>query len=71
MAVSPTLADRLRAMARPLLQLASRPLTLAALLTIPAWFVLDNFVVALIVSLLLAFFAAMLHTLWLLRRNTK
>ncbi|MCB5364211.1 hypothetical protein H0484_10680 [Pusillimonas sp. CC-YST705] len=71
MAVLRKLADRLQPITRPLLQLASRPLMFAATLTIPAWFILDNFVIALIVSLLLAFFAAMLRTLWLLRRHSK
>ena len=71
MPVPRKLADRLHALARPLLQLASRPLTLAACLVLPAWFLLDNFVVACAVSLLLAFFATMLRTLWLLHRNSK
>ena len=66
-----TSADRLQALTRPVLQLASRPLALTACLVLPAWFALDNFVVALAASLLLAFFATMLRTLWLLRRNTK
>ncbi len=71
MTVPRKLADRLQSLARPLLQLASRPMLLAACLLLPAWFILDNFVVALAVSLLLAFFAAMLRSLWLLRRNSK
>lgn len=71
MTVRQRLIQRLRACTTPLLPLASRPLTLAALLVLPAWVMLGNFVVALLVSLLLAFFAAMLRTLWLLRRHSK
>lgn len=71
MTVRQRLIQALRSCISPLLPLASRPLALAALLVLPAWFLLGNFVVALIVSLLLAFFAAMLRTLWLLRRHSK
>lgn len=71
MAVVRTFIQPIQALFRPLLPLASRPLMLAACLLLPAWFMLDNFVVALAASLLLAFFIAMLRSLWLLRRNSK
>ena len=42
---------------------------LAALLVIPLWMVLGNFIVALMVALLVAFFAAMVHSLRVLKKN--
>ncbi len=50
-------------------QLANRPLFLAAILAIPLWFVLDNFVVAAMVALLVAFLAAMVHSLRILKKG--
>jgi len=50
-------------------QLANRPLFLAAILAIPLWLVLDNFVVAAMVALLAAFLAAMVHSLRILKKG--
>lgn len=48
-------------------QLASAPLLLSLLLTIPLWLVLDNIIVALLAGLLLAFLIAMARSLYLLK----
>ncbi|PVY67914.1 hypothetical protein C7440_0300 [Pusillimonas noertemannii] len=53
----------------PMRQLANRPLFLAAILAIPLWFVLDNFVVAAMVALLVAFLAAMVNSLRILKKG--
>jgi len=50
-------------------QLANRPVFLALLLAIPLWFVLDNFIVAAMVALLVAFFVAMVHSLRVLNKG--
>ena len=52
-------------------QLANRPMLLAALLLIPMWIVLSNFVVALMVSLLVAFLVAMVHSLRVLKKHER
>ncbi|HEY9278529.1 MAG TPA: hypothetical protein VIP51_00525 [Eoetvoesiella sp.] len=52
-------------------QLARKPLLLAFILTFPLWILLGNFIVAASAGLLLAFFIAMCHALYVLqRRNT-
>ncbi|OWT59250.1 hypothetical protein [Candidimonas nitroreducens] len=48
--------------------LARKPLLLAALLSIPLWIALGNFIVAVCVALLLSFLIAMCHALYVLRR---
>jgi hypothetical protein len=48
--------------------LARKPLLLAALLCIPLWIALGNFIVAVCVALLLSFLVAMCHALYVLRR---
>jgi len=48
-------------------RLGSAPLALTLLLTIPLWLLLENVVVALAAALLLAFLAAMVHSLLALR----
>lgn len=48
-------------------QLASAPLLLSLLLTIPLWLVLDNIIVALLAGLLLAFLIAMARSLYILK----
>jgi len=50
-------------------RLASAPLALTLLLTIPLWLWLDNIVVALAAAVLLAFLAAMLHSLLSIRAS--
>ncbi len=50
-------------------QLARKPLLLAFILTFPLWIVLGNFIVAASVGLLLAFFIAMCHALYVLRQR--
>lgn len=50
-------------------QLANRPMLLAALLVIPLWIVLGNFVVAAMVALLAAFFTAMVRSLFVLNKK--
>lgn len=50
-------------------QLANRPLLLAALLVIPLWIVLGNFIVAAMVALLGAFFTAMVNSLLVLNKK--
>jgi len=52
-------------------QLANRPVFLAMLLAIPLWFVLDNFIVAAMVALLIAFFTAMVHSLRVLKKSER
>lgn len=53
----------------PMKQLARKPLLLAFILTLPLWIVLGNFIVAASVGLLLAFFIAMCHALYVLRQR--
>jgi len=48
-------------------ELVNRPMLLAALLVIPLWFLLDNFVVAAMVALLVAFLVSMIHALRVLK----
>lgn len=45
-------------------QLVRKPFFLALLLTLPLWIVFNNFIVALMVSLLVAFLLAMCHSLY-------
>lgn len=52
-------------------QLVNRPLFLAALLVIPLWILLGNFVVALMAALLVAFLAAMVHSLRVLKKHER
>lgn len=52
-------------------QLVNRPMLLAALMVIPLWIILGNFVVALIVSLLVAFLLAMVHSLRVLKKHER
>lgn len=52
-------------------QLANRPMLLAALLVIPLWVIFSNFVVALAVSLLVAFLVAMIHSLRVLKKQER
>lgn len=49
--------------------LARKPLLLAAILTIPLWITLGNFIVAVCAALLLSFLIAMCHALYVLRRT--
>ncbi|WP_353171457.1 hypothetical protein [Paracandidimonas soli] len=50
--------------------LVRAPALLSLLLSIPLWFILDNFIVALIVALLIAFLIAMCHSLLVLKRQS-
>ena len=50
-------------------QLANRPMLLAFILAIPLWFVLDNFIVAAMAALLLAFLVSMARSLYVLKQN--
>ncbi|WP_397475869.1 hypothetical protein [Pusillimonas sp.] len=52
-------------------QLANRPMLLAALLVIPLWIILGNFVVALMVALLVAFLVSMVHSLRVLKKHER
>ena len=49
--------------------MAARPLSTAFVLTILLWFWLDNFLVAAMVGLLLAFFVSALVSVWKLNRR--
>lgn len=49
-------------------QLANKPLLLAAILTIPLWIILGNFLVGLMVGLFAAFLIAMCRSLYLLKQ---
>lgn len=48
-------------------QIVNRPFLLALLLSLPLWVVLGNYIVALIVSLLVAFLASMINALRVMR----
>ena len=50
-------------------QLLRKPLLLAFLLSLPFWVVLDNYLVSLIVSLLVAFLASMCYSLKVLKHG--
>jgi hypothetical protein len=54
-----------------MMQLASKPILLSLILLLPLWVVLDNFIVAIIVALLLAFLVAMCRSLYILRRGNR
>lgn len=49
--------------------LVNRPMFLAALLVMPLWIILGNFVVAAMVALLVSFLASMVHSLRVLKRT--
>lgn len=49
--------------------LARTPFLLSMILLLPLWIVFNNFIVAAMVALLVAFLAAMCASLWLLRRS--
>jgi len=49
--------------------LAGKPVLLAALLSLPLWVVLGNFIVAASVGLLLAFLLAMGHSLHVIKKR--
>ena len=49
--------------------LVRAPALLSLLLSIPLWFILDNFLVALMVALLASFLIAMCHSLLVLKRQ--
>lgn len=44
-------------------QILNRPLLFGILLSVPLWALLDNFVVALMAALLIAFLLSMIHSL--------
>ena len=50
--------------------LARAPALLSLLLSIPLWLILDNFIVALMVALLISFMIAMCHSLLVLKNQT-
>ena len=50
-------------------QLVRKPLLLAFLLSLPLWIALDNYLVALVVGLLVAFFASMAYSLHVLKKT--
>lgn len=49
-------------------QLARKPFFLALLMSLPLWIVFDNFIVAIIVALLVAFFISMCHSLYAIKQ---
>lgn len=51
-------------------QLANKPLLLSLILALALWFVLDNFVIALAVGLLLGFLISMLRALYVFKHQT-
>lgn len=50
-------------------QLVRKPFFLALLLSLPLWIVFNNYIVAIIVALLVAFLLSMCHSLYLLSRG--
>jgi hypothetical protein len=50
-------------------QLARKPLVSSFLLAIPLWIVLDNFIVAIAVALLIGFLISMSYSLWVMNRK--
>ncbi|HUG59440.1 MAG TPA: hypothetical protein VL002_14495 [Candidimonas sp.] len=50
-------------------QLVRKPFFLALLLSIPLWVVFNNYIVAIIVALLVAFLLSMCHSLFLLSKG--
>lgn len=44
-------------------QILNRPLLFGFLLSVPLWMLLDNFIVALMAALLIAFLLSMIHSL--------
>jgi len=50
-------------------QFARMPLLSAAILALPLWIVLGNFIVAAMVALFAAFLASMIHSLHVLKRK--
>lgn len=50
-------------------QLVRKPFFLALLLSLPLWIVFNNYIVAIIVALLVAFLLSMCHSLYLLSQG--
>lgn len=49
-------------------QLVRKPFFLALLLALPLWIIFNNFIVAMMVALLVAFFIAMCHSLYVMKQ---
>lgn len=50
-------------------QFLRKPLFSAFLLSLPLWVIFNNYLVALMVALLVSFFASMCHSLYLMNRK--
>ncbi|PLC54470.1 hypothetical protein CR155_06740 [Pollutimonas nitritireducens] len=50
-------------------QLASKPFFLALLMSVPLWIVFNNFIVAIMVALLVAFLISMCYSLYTIKQG--